>query len=157
MENYYAVLEVEKTATKKEIKKSYYRLAKKYHPDHNPDDPQAAERFKLVGEAYRVLSDDASRADYDQKLASGGTAPQGQGAPGGTQAARPKAAPKQQAPAGPPDFSKMQESFSRFWGFDPKSKEVTNEDKLNTYVPKDPRKNPLDTTAAFEKFFLGMK
>ena len=67
MENYYAVLEVEKTATKKEIKKSYYRLAKKYHPDHNPDDPKAAERFKLVGEAYRVLSDDVARADYDQK------------------------------------------------------------------------------------------
>ena len=157
MENYYAVLEVDKTATKKEIKKSYYRLAKKYHPDHNPDDPKAAERFKLVGEAYRTLSDDASRADYDQKLASGGAAPQGKAAPGQTQAARPKTAPRQQTPAGPPDFSKMQESFSRFWGFDPKSKEVTNEDKLNTYVPKDTRKNPLDTTAAFEKFFLGMK
>ena len=157
MENYYAVLEVEKTATKKEIKKSYYRLAKKYHPDHNPDDPKAAERFKLVGEAYRVLSDDVARADYDKKLAGGGASPQGQAAPGRAQTKRPQTAPKEQTPAGPPDFSKMQESFSRFWGFNPKSGEITNEAKLNTYVPKEGRKNPLDTTAAFEKFFLGMK
>ncbi len=64
--DYYEVLEIERTVTVEEIKKSYRRLAVKHHPDKNPDDPQAEERFKELGEAYDVLSDDNKRAAYDR-------------------------------------------------------------------------------------------
>ena len=64
-EDYYKVLGVERTADASEIKKAYRRLAMKYHPDRNPDDAQAEERFKKVSEAYAVLSDDNKRKQYD--------------------------------------------------------------------------------------------
>ena len=64
-EDYYKVLGVERTADASEIKKAYRRLAMKYHPDRNPDDAQAEERFKKVSEAYAVLSDDSKRKQYD--------------------------------------------------------------------------------------------
>lgn len=63
--DYYQVLGVAKTATAEEIKKAYRKLALKYHPDRNKDDPQAEDRFKEVGEAYAVLSDEEKRKQYD--------------------------------------------------------------------------------------------
>ncbi len=65
MKNLYEVLEVEETASIDEIKKSYRRLAKKYHPDLNPDDPESAEKFKEVTAAYEVLSNQEKRTMYD--------------------------------------------------------------------------------------------
>jgi DnaJ-domain-containing protein 1 len=59
------LLGVPETASSADIKKAYRRLAKQYHPDANANDPQAADRFKEVGEAYSVLSDDAKRKQYD--------------------------------------------------------------------------------------------
>ena len=64
--DYYEVLGVEKTATPEEIKKAFRKSAMKYHPDRNPGDKDAVEKFKEVGEAYEVLSDEQKRARYDQ-------------------------------------------------------------------------------------------
>ena len=65
-EDFYKVLGVDKNATAQEIKKAYRKLALKYHPDHNPGDKAAEEKFKQVSEAYEVLSDEEKRAKYDQ-------------------------------------------------------------------------------------------
>jgi molecular chaperone DnaJ len=64
--DYYDVLGVEKNATKDDIKKAYRKLAVKYHPDKNPDDNTAEEKFKEATEAYEVLGDDKRRRIYDQ-------------------------------------------------------------------------------------------
>ncbi|HHT06382.1 MAG TPA: molecular chaperone DnaJ [Hydrogenispora sp.] len=64
--DYYEVLGVERGASEEEIKKAYRRLARKYHPDVNKDDPQAEEKFKEINEAHEVLSDPQKRAAYDR-------------------------------------------------------------------------------------------
>lgn len=77
--DYYATLGVSRTATEKDIKTAYRKLAKKYHPDANPNNPQAEAKFKEINEAYEVLSDQKKRAMYDR---FGTVDPQG--FPGGT-------------------------------------------------------------------------
>lgn len=64
--DYYEVLEVSKSASAEEIKKAYRKMALKYHPDKNPGDKEAEEKFKEAAEAYEVLSDDNKKARYDQ-------------------------------------------------------------------------------------------
>ena len=64
--DYYEVLGVEKSAAADDIKKAYRKLAMKYHPDRNPDDKAAEEKFKEANEAYEVLSDEDKRAAYDR-------------------------------------------------------------------------------------------
>lgn len=64
--DYYEVLGVERNATEAEIKKAFKRLAMKYHPDRNPDNKEAEDKFKEAREAYDVLSDEQKRAAYDQ-------------------------------------------------------------------------------------------
>ncbi len=74
--DYYEVLEVSKSATADEIKKAYRKKAMQYHPDRNPDDPEAERKFKEAAEAFDVLKDDQKRARYDryghQGMHSGG-------------------------------------------------------------------------------------
>lgn len=76
MPDHYAVLGVARDATSEDIKKAYRRLARESHPDANPDDPHAEERFKEVGAAYAVLSDPEKRARFDRY---GDAAPQSGG------------------------------------------------------------------------------
>ena len=78
-ENVYEILGVSKDASEKEIQRAYRKLALKYHPDRNEDDPQAAEKFKKASEAYEILKDPKKRAAYDSGGMSGvyGTGHQG--------------------------------------------------------------------------------
>ena len=64
--DYYEILEVGKTATETEIKAAYRKLAIQHHPDKNPNNPAAEEKFKEAAEAYSVLSDSQKRAAYDR-------------------------------------------------------------------------------------------
>jgi molecular chaperone DnaJ len=64
--SYYEILEVSQNADKTAIKKAYRKMAKKYHPDRNPDDDEAEVKFKFCNEAYQVLSDDKQRSVYDR-------------------------------------------------------------------------------------------
>src|SRR5690625_1179193 len=65
-EDYYDILKVSKDASENDIKRAYRRKAIKYHPDENPDDSEAEEKFKKAAEAYEVLSDPEKRAQYDR-------------------------------------------------------------------------------------------
>jgi len=80
--DYYQVLDVAKGASEADIKKAYRRLAMKYHPDRNPGDAEAEERFKEAKEAYEVLSDAQKRAVYDQHGHDGMEAMRQGGGPG---------------------------------------------------------------------------
>ncbi len=79
--DYYEILGVERSADEREIKKAYKRLAMKFHPDRNPDNPESEEKFKEAKEAYEILSDAQKRAAYD-KFGHAGVDPN-QAGPGG--------------------------------------------------------------------------
>jgi molecular chaperone DnaJ len=83
--DYYKTLAVTRTATADDIKKSYRKLARKYHPDANEGDPKAEARFKEISEAYTVLSDEGRRKEYDEarSLFGGGVRMPGSGSTGG--------------------------------------------------------------------------
>lgn len=81
--DYYQSLGVSRTASADEIRKEYRKLAMKYHPDRNPNDKQAEDKFKEINEAYQVLSDPEKRARYDQLGSAYHNYQRGGGTPGG--------------------------------------------------------------------------
>lgn len=85
--DYYRILGVDKTASAKELSKSYRTLARKYHPDTNPGDAAAEERFKEISAAYEVVGDEATRKKYDEfrRLGGGASGFGGFGQRGGAQ------------------------------------------------------------------------
>ena len=80
--DYYEVLGVSRECSDQELKTAYRKLAMRYHPDRNPDSPEAEERFKQASEAYQVLSDPEKRAAYD-RYGHAGVSGAGGGFPGG--------------------------------------------------------------------------
>ncbi|WP_438988302.1 molecular chaperone DnaJ [Polaribacter sp.] len=82
-QDYYEILGISKSASQAEIKKAYRKMAIKYHPDKNPDDKTAEEKFKLAAEAYEILSDENKKARYDQYGHAAFDGPQGGGGFGG--------------------------------------------------------------------------
>lgn len=72
MKDYYQILGVAQDSGEEEIRKTYRKLAMQYHPDRNPDDPEAENRFKEIAEAYGVLTDPVKRRKYDTAMSTGG-------------------------------------------------------------------------------------
>lgn len=105
--DFYQLLEVSEKATPEEIKKAYRKLAKKYHPDANRDDPRAHERFKEIGEAYSVLSDPEKKKQYDQMRKFGSFGFGRGGRPGG---------PRPGATRPPPGANTQEFSFEDLGG-----------------------------------------
>jgi curved DNA-binding protein len=102
--DYYNLLGVPKTATQAEIKSAFRKLAAKHHPDKNPGDKKAEEKFKEINEAYTVLSDDEKRKFYDQYGSTDGRPPFG---PGGFQG---------QGNVNPEDFAGFSDFFQGLFG-----------------------------------------
>lgn len=110
----YQVLGVPDTATPEEIKKAYRRLAKQYHPDANPNNPSAAERFKEISEAQAVLSDADKRKHYDQMRKYGAFT--GQRPRGGASSRGAGAMPDEDAGFDFGDFGGLGDIFSSIFG-----------------------------------------
>jgi molecular chaperone DnaJ len=109
--DYYQVLGVAEAATTDEIKKAFRRLAKQYHPDRNPNNPQAAERFKEINEAHDVLSDADKRKKYDQMRRYGAF-----GSPEGGGTRRGRAAPQGSGDFDISDLGGLGDIFSSIFG-----------------------------------------
>lgn len=154
MENYYDILGVAQNAKAKDIKKAYYKLAKKYHPDYNAGNAAAAEKFKSIAEAYACLSDEDKRRTYDEELKNPKNQ-KGMGAGASTSAGR--AGGQRRRSSGRPagqgvNFEDISRNFASFYGFNPKTGEVTDEENLSKFAGKDKKKNPLDVSDMFDQF-----
>lgn len=137
MKNYYTVLGVSEQSSQEEIKKAYRGLAKKYHPDTNPD---GKERFEEIGKAYQVLGDEEKRKQYDEsQKQSGGRFTQEKKKQTG-QARQ----TYQRRPLNPGEG--LDEQFASFFGFSPQGGRMQKGGNEN-------QKNPVDTTGMFSSFF----
>ena len=155
--NYYEILGVKRDATIQEIKKAYKKLAKKWHPDLNRDNIKVAEeKMKEINVAYTTLSDEVARIDYNKKLDAESKTSTKTDSSAKNETPRTSRKTSTTTSSAQVDFNNIHTGFENFFGFNPHTKEVTNEDKLNTFSPDKKKKNPLDTTDFFEKF-MGFK
>lgn len=143
MTDWYQVLGVPRQATEEMIKKAYRRLAKTYHPDTHQGNQEYENKFRQISEAYSILSDTEKRKKYDEKLQASEFV-EGKER---RQESRRGEAPKAESV----DFKNIYRNFEQFFGFNPDTKDIVNEDKLK---PK--TNNPLDASAIFEQF-MGIK
>jgi DnaJ-class molecular chaperone len=144
MKNYYEVLEVDGNADAEEIKKSFRRLSKKYHPDLNRNRPEAELKFKELNEAYATLGNATLRREYDEKRA----------ASFGSRQERSEAKAQDAQPdfsANQFDFANVHKQFESFFGFNP------NSNAGFCGKSKNQSKNPIDTSDLFEGFFKPKK
>mgnify|MGYP006276719009 CR=1 FL=1 len=132
MDNYYQILGVSQNAELAAIKKSYRKLALKYHPDRNPNDPSAEDKFNKITEAYEILGSKEKRSAYDRKLNQKTNFHQ--------QSSRQQRTKKRSANVG--DFEKK---FEQFFGFNPKTKERVKS--------KGDQNKGMDTDNLFNSFF----
>ncbi len=144
--DYYKILGVPKEADEEQIKQAYRRMAKKYHPDLNPDNPQAEARFKDIVEAYETLGDAERRKAYDvkQDKAAGRSREAGQGG----------AKDRNGDFASQMDFGAFTKDMEKYFGFSftggaaPQGQgSAPNEKKAGSG-----KRNPLDVTEMFETF-----
>jgi len=143
MENWYQILGVSYEASDDEIKASYRKLAKQYHPDAHPGDQECERHFKEISEAYSILSDPPKRKEYDEKFHQFNQKKKSTSTRETGNSHMPKGEPM--------DFQNIHKNFERFFGFNPKTKDIVNEDKLKVKTG-----NPLDASHIFEKF-MGIK
>ena len=133
--DYYKILGISEQADEEQIKQAYRKLAKKYHPDLNPDNPEAEAKFKDVVEAYEILGDAEKRKKYDLKRNKAGE----RSTVGSRQAAK---APDMNINMG--NFTKDME---RYFGFSFNGKDAGQPKTAGTG-----KKNPLDVTEMFEAY-----
>ena len=136
--DYYEVLGVDKSASEDEIKRAYKKMARKYHPDLNPDNKEAEEKFKEVNEAYEVLSDSDKKARYDQFGFAGVDPNYGAGAGGGAYG------------AGGFDFGDLGDIFGSFFGGG-----FGSAQRRNPHAPQRGESIRLSVTISFEEAAFG--
>ena len=136
--DYYEVLGVDKSASEDEIKRAYKKMARKYHPDLNPDNKEAEEKFKEVNEAYEVLSDSDKKARYDQFGFAGVDPNYGAGAGGGAYG------------AGGFDFGDLGDIFGSFFGGG-----FGSAQRRNPNAPQRVESIRLSVTISFEEAAFG--
>ncbi|WP_042473927.1 DnaJ domain-containing protein [Bacillus ndiopicus] len=137
MATHYETLGLDKNATAEQIKLAYRKLSKKHHPDVNGGSKESEKIFLEVQEAYKVLKDPALKEAYDAKLTKGNQ--------GFSKQANESTTQKTQWQQSDLNMGNIQKNFEQFFGFNPKTKEVS--ESLQN------KKNPLDTTELFERFF----
>lgn len=131
--NYYKVLGINEKADAEQIKQAYRRLAKKYHPDLNPDNSEAEAKFKDIVEAYETLGDAQKRHEYDLKRtgSQGGSSKKGNA----------------KAPDVNINFGNFTKDMEKYFGFS-----FTEKSSGNVKPGGREKKNPLDVTEMFEAF-----
>ncbi|MDE7185073.1 MAG: DnaJ domain-containing protein [Lachnospiraceae bacterium] len=140
--DYYTILGVPKQADDNQIKQAYRKLAKKYHPDLNPDNPAAEEKFKDIVEAYETLSDPAKRKKYDATLMQSSDTIRGaytQDTTNRTQTATNNS------------FGNFTKDMERYFGFSFQTDTQQGKRSTSKNTTKN-KKNPLDVTEMFEAF-----
>jgi len=142
MKTHYETLGVSRDATYDQIKLAYRKLSKKHHPDVSGGNKESEKIFLEVTEAYKVLKDQALREAYDARL-------DGVGQSWSRGQTNEKQSSRQQSTEKKPDFNmdNIEKNFEHFFGFNPKTKETSSTLNKNT------KKNPIDTTDLFERFF----
>ncbi len=141
--DYYKILNIPQQADESQIKQAYRKLAKRYHPDLNPDNPEAEAKFKDIVEAYEILGDPAKRKKYDANMIQSSAT---MGPDHGTQ----KAAHKTGAAPGV-DFGNIARDMERYFGFSFQAGRQSGQPAPENSAGKN-RKNPLDVTEMFEAF-----